>query len=321
MTPSNARSISLRARALLLAAASLFAACAGGEASVQPRAPAVVTVEQLDGDPVDLLPPGPILVVTVDARAVFDSRSFGPDAGALVEKLVPPGADAGFSPSRDVDRMVLGSYSLQGTEVVAVLRGRFDAEQIVRTAGGALASTPYADRQIYAKGSFGFSILTPHTVLVGTSTGLHRALDRIHDVRVKPELPPWMIEALGAKDAAFALAADFGGNPLSGMKGLPIPPWLGAIKTARAAGDLREPGLNVSGTVTFDDPARAASGAEGMRQLGALVNAAALAGVAPQLKNLTIGAEGANVQAKFSVDDAAFRALLKEMPQYFRKDD
>jgi hypothetical protein len=313
---SISNSISFRARCLAALLLSLLVACAGGETGAPPRTATAATEDQLDGDPLALLPPGPILVVAIDARAVVDSRSLGSDIAVLADRLVPPGAEVGFSPLHDVDRIVLGSYSLEAADIVAVLRGRFDAAQIVRVAGGALVSTPYADRQIYTTGSFGFTLLTPRTALVGTVAGLHRALDRIHDARLKTELPPWMVDSLTAKDAAFGLGADLGGAPLSGLKGLPIPPWLAAIKTARAVGDLRDPGMNVAGTVTFDDPARAASGAEGMRQLGALVNAAALAGVAPQLRNLTLAAEGANVQVKFAVDDASLHAMLQQLPQY-----
>jgi hypothetical protein len=319
MTLRYVRSISssIGRRGFALTVLAAVAACGASETNVQPRAPAVVTVDQLDGAPFTLLPPQPILVVTIDARAAFDSPSYGADLAALANKLLPLAADAGFAPTRDVDRIVIGSYSFQGSDVVAILRGRFDAAEIVRAAGSALTSTPYADRQMYTTSTFGFTILTPHTVLVGTPAGLRHALDRIHDVRVKLDLPPWMMETLETKDAAFAFGADFAGAPLSvGLQGLPVPPWLGSVKTARGAGNFHEPGVNVAGTVTFDDPTHATSGASGMRQLGSLVNAAALAGVAPQLQDLTISADGSDVEAKFSIDAAAFHTLLKQFPQY-----
>jgi hypothetical protein len=299
-------------------ALSLIAGCAGGEKGAPPRAPEV-TIEQLDGDPLALLPAGPILVLTFDARAFYDSHSLGADVEAVGEKILPLGAYFGFSPSHDVDRVVVGSYSLQGADVVAVVRGRFDAEQIVRAAGGALVSTPYADRQIYSMNGFGFVMLTPHTVLVGTSAGLRRALDRIHDVRVKAELPDWMTETLATKGAAFAFAGDFSGAPLFRLQGLPLPPSLMVAKTVRGAADFHDPGMNVAGTVTFDDAARAAAGAEAMHRLGMLINAMAIAGVVPQLKDLAVGADGSNVQVKFAVDDAALHTLLQQVPQYLGK--
>jgi hypothetical protein len=200
------------------------------------------------------------------------------------------------------------------------VRGRFDAAQIVRTAGGALVSTPYADRQIYMTSNFGLTVLTPHTVLVGTPAVLRRALDRIRDAPVKVDLPKWMTDTLETKDAAFAFGCDFGDMPLSQLQGmLPLPPWVAATRTVRGVGDLRDPGLIVAGTVTFDDATRAAAGADGMRHLGALVNTVAMAGVVPQLKDLTIGAEGADVQVRFAVDDASLRALLQQLPQYLGK--
>jgi hypothetical protein len=315
----RSRSISVQAHGLFVAVLVLLAACACGETGVRPQTPAAVTADPLDGDPVALLPAGPILVVTVDAHAVYDSASIGADVGAVVGKFLPIATDVGFSPSRDIDRVVVGSYALQGVDVVAVVRGRFDAEQLVRVVGGALVSTPYADRQIYTAGTFGFTVLTPRTVLVGTSAGLRRALDRIHDARVKVELPAWMTETLATKDAAFALAADFGGAPLSGLRGLPLPPSLTGIQNARGVGDLHDPGMNLSGTVTFADAARATAGAEAMRHLGALVNGLAVTGVVPQLKDLTIGADGANVQVKFAVSAGALHSLLQQLPQYVGK--
>jgi hypothetical protein len=128
-----------------------------------------------------------------------------------------------------------------------------------------------------------------------------------------------MMETLATKDAAFAFACDFSAAPLSGLQGLPLPPSLGGIKTARGVGDLRDPGMNVSGTVTFDDPARATAGAEAMRHLAALVNTMALAGVVPQLRDLVISADGSNVQVKFAIDDGSLHTLLQQVPQYMGK--
>jgi hypothetical protein len=305
--------------AFFAVAAWLLVSCAGSETGAGPRAPLQVTEEQLDGDPLLLLPPGPILALTFDARAFYEGRSFGADLGLVAEKLLPLATEAGFSPSRDVDRVVVGSYAMQGADVVAVVRGRFDGAQMVRAAAGALVSTPYADRQMYTVSTFGFTVLTPHTFLMGTAAGLRRALDRIHDGRVKMDLPPWAIEALETKGAAFAFAGDFGGAPLSGLQGLPLPPWVGGVKTIRGFGDFHDPGVNVQGTVAFNDPPHASAGADAMRQLGALINTVAIAGVVPQLKNLTIDADGPNVRCAFAVDEAPVHALLKQLPQWIGK--
>lgn len=311
----------MRPRVLWLSAAVhlLLAACAGGEKSAPPRSPAGVTVAELDGDPFTLLPPGPVAVLAVDARAFFEGRSFGADIMLLAEKVLPLWAEAGFFPSRDVDRVVLGTYSLQGADAVAILRGRFDAAQIVRAAAGSLVATPYGDHQMYTVGTVGFTVLTPRTALLGTAGGLRRALDRIHDLRVRPELPPWMMETLATQGAAFALVGDFSGIPLSALQGLPLPPWVAGVRRVRAIGDFYDPGVNVTGTVTFDDAPHASAGADAMRQFGALINTVATAGVVPQLKNLTIGAEGASVRCKFALDEAPVHALLKELPQWLRK--
>jgi hypothetical protein len=308
--------------ALLLAIAPM-ASCGGGEVG-QPHAPAGASAQDLDGDAIALLPAGAVAAATVDARALYANHAFGAQVVQVAEVLLPLGAEAGFVPSRDVDRVTVAWYAVTGADFVAVVRGRFDPVAIQKAAdahsaahaGGVLAATPYSGHTMFTVADVGFSVLTPHTALAGTAAGLRLALDRIRDGRVRRELPPALTDTLDAKDAAFAFAGDFAASPLSGVQGLPMPAWVSGVKGARMTGAFHETRLDVSGSVIFGDPKQASAGADGMRQIGALVNTVALAGVVPELKNLDIAPDGSGVRVAFGVDETQLRRLLQQVPQW-----
>jgi hypothetical protein len=97
----------------------------------------------LDADPLALLPPAAIVVATLDMQAVAHAGAGGASLAAAADALVPFGIDAGFVPSRDVDRIVMGAYAAAGTntDVTAVMSGRFDPDKIggvTRTRAGAV---------------------------------------------------------------------------------------------------------------------------------------------------------------------------------------
>jgi hypothetical protein len=310
---------------VLLASLPSLVSC-GGEAG-QPRAPSGASALDLDGDALALLPGGAVAAATLDVRALYDNHTFGADAARLAECVLPLGADAGFVASRDIDRMTVGWYAVTAADFVAVVRGRFDPAAIQRAAdahsaahgGGVLASTAYSGHTMFTIADVGFSVLTPHTVLAGTAAALRLALDRIRDGRIRNELSPGTVETLGTKDAAFTFAGDFPGSSLAGVQGLPLPGWVSGVKAVRATGAFREARLAISATVTFEDAARASAATGGMRQIGALVNTVALAGVVPELKNLEIAAEGTTVRVGFAVDETQLRGLLKQAPQWLPK--
>jgi hypothetical protein len=298
-----------------LAVLPLLVASCGASEQAAANAPKALGID-LDADAVLLLPPGVVVAATVDARALYENRSFGGQLGALAASLLPLLSEAGVVPSRDIERITFASYALQGADAVVVFRGNFDPPTIERAAGSVLAATPYSGRTMYTLGNMGFTVLTPHTVLAGAGGGLRVALDRIRDGRVKDDLPPSMHDTLRTKDVAAAIAADFSASPITALQGLPIPPWAAAIKGARGVVTLREPGVNVSGTITFEDPQHAAAGGDAVRQLGSLINAVALAGVIPKLHDFVASADGSSVQVAFAVDDASFRSLLDQLPRF-----
>ncbi len=283
--------------------------------------------QQIDADPLALLPSSAVVITSLDARAFVTSPTLGPQVAQMIEKLVPIGEEAGFSASRDVDRVVAAGYSMQGADIAAVVSGRFDATKIAAAAeshtqtkgGGLLVASSYAGRKVYTVNNVGFTILTPKTALAGTETGIRRALDRIHDGRVKRDELPWMIETLETKGAAMTLAADFSTQPLAAASVGAIPlPWIQGLRAARILSNFAEPGMHIAGTLTYGDASQAASAADGLRQAGSLANLIAVTGLSPQIQGLEVTPREADVQYKFAMDDRSLRGLLAAVPYFAR---
>jgi hypothetical protein len=300
--------------------------CGGAGQGVVATSPSELTGAQIDADPLALLPGSPVVVATVDARAFYASGSLGAELAALSEQLAPIGEEAGFKASRDVDRIVLGTYAAEGLDVAAVLSGRFDEAKIKQAAdghartraGGVIVASRYTGRSVYAVGDLGFCVLTPRTALTGTQTGIRRVLDRIHDGSTKRELLPWVEKTVETPNAAAALTADFA-QPLAeaAIGSFPLP-WLRGVKAVRILADFKPPGMHVAGTVTYADASSASSGASGMRQVGTMANLVALTGLAPRLQELSVNTADANVECAFSVDDGSLRNLLGSLPKWIR---
>jgi hypothetical protein len=297
--------------------------CGGAKDSVTPKVAGGLTADQIDADPLALLPGSAVILAGVDAQAFYKSGSVGAQLSGLAEKLAPIGDEAGFSPSRDVDRVTLGVYALEGADVAAVVSGRFDQAKIDQAAsnhtptksGGPVTASQYAGRTLYTVSNIGFTVITAHTAIAGTETGIRRTLDRIQDGHLKRDIAPWMITTIETKDAETTLAADLSGLAVTAVQGIPLP-WLQGLKMVRVLGDFRDPGLNVAGTLTYADAASAQAGASGVKQIGTLVNAASVFGWMPQLKNLSVNAVDTNVECKFAVDDQGLRSLLSQASQW-----
>ncbi len=305
--------------ALLLAAAS--ASACGGKA---PDAKDVTTVAPaIDADPLALLPGSPVALVNVDARAFYDSGSYGAQLAQLSEQLLPIGAESGFVASRDVDRATLGSYSTQGVDVAAVLRGRFDSAKIEQAAksgtatkaGVPIVASQYAGRTLYTVSNVGFVVLTDKCVVVGTDAAIRRTLDRIQDNRVKRDLAPWVIETVETAGAELAIAVDLANQPIANASvgALPLK-WIHGLKAARIIGNFQAPGMNIGGSLTYADAAQATEGASGLKSLIQIVNMVALTGVAPKVQNFKADVALTDVQYSFAFDDQSLRNFLANAP-------
>jgi len=318
-------SASLRLPVIFLACLLAVApACGGAKDSVgEAHGPNDVTEAQIDADPMALLPSAPVAAASVDAHAFFTSGGFGAQLTKLTERYMTIGDEAGFSASRDVDKVVGATYSTQGLDVVAALSGRFDKDKIAKAAdahtptkgGGVLVASQYAGRTLYTVNNVGFTILTPKTALVGTETGIRRALDRIHDGRVKRDFAPWIIATLETQGAELAVAADFASQPITSASvgALPVP-WLQGLRMARVVGDFKPPGMTIAATLTYAEEKQASNGADGVRQATNLVNVVAMTGLAPKIQNLDVNTAATDLQVKFAVDDRSLGNFLTALP-------
>lgn len=312
----------LRLAAVVAAAAVLVCAsgCGGGNESVVARTPNELTPEQIDADPISLLPSAPVALGTVDARAFFASPTLGPQIARLTEKLVPIGDEAGFRASRDVDRIYAASYSTQGVDLCAVVKGKFDAKKIddvakkhePTKAGGVLVASSYAGRTVYTVDNVGFTVLTEHTALAGTETGIRRALDRMRDgLATTRGVPQWMVDAVETKGAATAVAADLASQDLSRVAASAIDlKWLKGLQKVRVIGNFGEPGMHLAGSLTYLTPEQAGAGADGVKDLARIVGLLAVAGIVPKIVDLDVTTEKTSTEFKFAIDDQALRSLL-----------
>ena len=305
-------------------------ACGGGkpgEGAVVPKTSTEVSAEQIDKDPLILFPSSAIAIGTLDAKAFYESKTLGPEVAKLAEQYSPIGAEAGFSASKDLDRITFASYSLSGVDVLVVLAGRFDGAKLAQLAkthgaaksGSAIVESTYAGRTLYTVDNVGFTILTDKIVLAGTETAIRRALDRIKDARAHRDVFPWMIDVIETKGAALAVAGDFKNQPLSGaaIQGMRIPATDG-LTAARVVGTFQEPGMQLAGSLTYDSDANAEKGHAGFDKLVLMYRAyAGMSGTLPQLRDVTTSVEKTDVQVKFSLDDQSLRTFLTKVPQLF----
>jgi hypothetical protein len=306
---------------------TLALACGGSnnKDAVSAHASTELTADQIDADPIALLPASAIAIGNVDAKAFFASQSLGPTIADLLQQYFPIGDEAGFVPKRDVDSVVAATYSLQGLDVAAVIKGRFDAAKIQAAAdnhtpmksGGALVASTYSGHAIYTLANVGFTILTPNTAVAGTEAGMHRVLDRIHDGKHTRDVTPWMLDTLSTKGAAFAFAADFASQPITSVAvgSLPVQ-WLKGLKAVRLVGQFKDTGTQIAGSLTYDTEDDANNGASGAKQLTTMANLASVTGLVPRLDNLDIHTEKTSLQYSFSVDDSALRKLLQNIPAF-----
>jgi hypothetical protein len=316
----------------LVLAIVVVAAC-GGSTSQQPTlvgptpSAAAVTPEMLEKDPVSLFPSNALGMFTVDLRAFYTSPSAGTIAAQVAEKYFPIGAEAGFSASRDLDRVTGGIYSMQGADVLATLVGRFDEAKLATLAasktqtrlGVPLVASTYAGRTLYTVSDVGFTIVSSHLVLAGTKTTIKRALDRMHDARLGHDAPAWMIQTMQTPAAAAALALDLdqkkGGIPLASITGgFPLKGTDG-ITALRLLGNFQAPGMHVAGSATYSDEAHAKAGAEGLKSVfSSTVFSVATSALGVSLQNVNITPAQSDAQIAFTIDDASLRNFIGRLP-------
>lgn len=312
----------------VLALPIAFGAAVGGAASGCAREPTTIVLiggekvpaSVIDQDPIALLPSGAVLAGHVDAASLF-TTSFGDDVAAIVSNLLPLGAEANFSPKRDVTQIYGGVYAMQGADFCAVLQGRFDVASISRAAetraatpsGAPLVKTRYGDYDIYTTGNVGFVVLTGQTILSGNETGMRRAVDRLRYGKLQRSLPAWIVDLMGTPGAAFAFAGDFT-SPGAGAAVAQRVPSLADARTLRVIGNFQAPGMNFAGTIGYADQASATAGAASLsdvRQFIQSVGWLASIGFGAQAPNLKVAQQGSDVAFTMPVDGRFVSGMLR----------
>jgi len=282
--------------------------------------------DAIDADPIALLPPNAIGAMTMDAQALFASQ-FGARILSLIQARSPIPAAAEFDPARDLTRIYVGFYSMQGADTAGVALGSFKpdkiekaAEETPRTATGApVVKSKYAGRALYTANGIGFTVLTERTLLFGNETGIRRALDRIREGRARRELPRWMGELLARPSAPLVGGADFTREPVPAAAREQLA-FLDGIRTSSVVGNFEDPGLNLAGTLTYDKPEAATRGAENLKslhdRLSSYAPLMALIGIPQPVRKLSAEAKEAEVRFVIGIDGAAVAVLLEKAQAY-----
>ena len=307
--------------ALLLALSGAGAlGCGGGKEVILRTAAGVeATAEDIDRQPLWLLPPGGIGWLHVEVGPAA-STELGTYLLSDVRARFPLPDAAGFSFERDVARLSLATYSMQGLDFAGVASGRFDRARIEaaaseNTGGGVsppLVRSEYAGRTLFGAGDVGFVILTPQTALFGNQTGIRRCLDRVAESKVADELPAWVKDLLMTPDAAFSFGVDLQGSPLTAALSGRLAALRGATM-ARGVGNFTPPGINIAGTITHASHDAARATAAALLQAGGSLNIyGRLFGLGQPLRKLETQAVGENTEVVLAVDGGAVRVMMEK---------
>jgi hypothetical protein len=278
--------------------------------------------EAIDKDPLALLPGKPVVLGVVDVPA-FLASPLGNEINRLAGKYVPLGQETGFVLQRDLKRLVGGVYSLAGVDVVAVAQGNFNPDLIrsavernVMTPGGVpLVHSKYAGNDIFTAGNVGFTVVTLHTMLIGNETGMRRALDRIRDNRLAREVPEWMTKLIETPQAAAVLAGDVATEPRIAAAAR-MAPFLAGLSSFRIVGNFQSPGVNVAGTLSYNDAASAAAGANALRglaQMSTITTVLAIFGMGAPIQNLQVENHDRDTSFVTSSDAESLARLLAQV--------
>lgn len=309
---------------LLLAALGLCApiGCGGDKSGAKSAAEAGGL--DLDGDPLVLLPSSPVVLAQVDAKAFYRSDGAGAKLAKIAERYCPLGDESGFVASRDLEKIVVGAYSMSGGDVAAIVRGKFDEPKIAGAArsqtmtriGAPITESKYAGRTLYTVRNIGFTVLTPKTVLAGTESGIRRTLERIQDKRTTRDVPPWMAETIATDGAALSFAVDLATQPVANAAVGSVPlDFLKGMRTARFVGNFKDPGMHFAATLTFGDAQQASASADQIRAADGWTRAlGAFFSFVPQLQGLDVNAADRDVTCKAAVDDHALGKLVEMFP-------
>lgn len=238
-------------------------ACSKKETIIAPTSAGhQMTVAEIDAEPLALLPSGFIGLLRAEVPAVAAS-SLGPTLLDLFAHWAPLPANSSVTPQRDVDRVVIGYYSMQGADAAGIATGRFNPDAIAQavknnptTPSGNIVQSPYSGHILYTVRNNGFCVLSAATLLIGNETGIRRALDRIHEGRAIRQLPSWTDALLDSSKAPLAFGAQLKAGDVPASVAQQVP-FMTDLRGLRVLGNFEQPGLNLAGSLGYETPERA----------------------------------------------------------------
>jgi hypothetical protein len=122
-----------------------------------------------------------------------------------------------------------------------------------------------------------------------------------------------MDKLLAGTPAPIVFGADFAGSPLPEAS-RPELAFLNGLKAVALLGNFQDPGLNLAGTLTYEDAAAARKGAENLIGLRVKVESVApflaLLGIGQPVRRLEAEPKDKDVAFVAAIDGAAVAALL-----------
>ena len=287
-----------------------------------------LSAEEIDRDPLALLPSGVVGLVHVDGRAAFQSSLGGPIT-QVIQSFMPLGPESNFEPARDVRRVVVGLYSLQGADVAMIVQGTLDPDAIRNAAmngrptafGVPLTRVTYANNDVFVAGDVNFVIVTRQTMIVGSETGIRRTLDRIRDKRVRRDVPNWMASAIDTPQASIVAVADLSTDPAV-QAAAQQAPFLYGLTVVRILGNFQPPGMHLAGTLTYPDVDRANTASSSLAQVARLSSVASLLsliGIQSPIDSIQVRTEDRDVQFTATINARGVGPLLEWWTRSLRR--
>ncbi len=253
-----------------------LSACSHPKAPTQPPS---LTTEQIDQNPLWLLPSTGILYGSIDAKAFFAASYAGPLTQVATTLAALP-SEAHFEPAKDLKQLYFATGSSTSLDGLVLAQGHFDQAAIraavqkgdLKVFGSTVSTSTYAGQTLYGTSRGGIVVLTPSTALLGSTTALRRALDRVQGGISHSDVPDWVQQTFQKKDASLALTADWSSQPIPAAFSAELP-FLAGAKQARVTGDFLAPGAHLTCTVHYADAAGASQGASRMQQLASVAGA------------------------------------------------
>lgn len=279
-----------------------------------------LTDQQIDGEPVALLPGSAVGIAYIDAKKLVASP-FGTKILAVTERRMPLPASAGFDPKRDLEALWIGFYSMQGADVAGVAIGTFDRQKIEAAADGTqktplglpVTKSTYSGHALYTAGETGFTVLTARVALFGNDIGVRRAIDRVEEGRAKKQLPKYMTDLLATPNAPLVVAGDLTSNPLPDAARNQLA-FTEGLETIALVGNFEDPGVNLAGTLSYGDKATAEKGAQNLLTTRAMLDRyapfLALVGIPQPVRKLDAQPKEKTVGFVAAVDGQAVAVLL-----------